>query len=458
KERYYYPASSAQKRMFIVNRVKGDDISDIGIGAVTLDGDLDKTQFEKSVKTIIDRHEILRTSFELLDEEIVQRVHKEVDFAIEYMEAAEDDVEGIVKTFIHPFNLGQAPLVRVGLVKLSEKKHILMFSLHHIISDATSMNVINEEFVRLYSDETLPPLKIQYKDFAAWQNRLAQSEKIREQENYWTGIFQGEIPQLDLPADYHRPEVQDFEGESIEFQFDAELTEKIKKLALDNGVTLFMLLLAIYYILLSRYSGREDIIVGTPNAGRLHTELQNLIGMFVNTLALRACPTGNKIFADFLREVKNSALKAFENQDYQFESLVEKLEITPDPRRQPLFDTMFALQNTTDYSKDHFHIREKNLIFTPYHFDETITQFDIMLHAFEKGYNITFKMLYRTRLFKKETMETLASHLINIAGAVVKNPGVRISAVEILSHGQRENLGGMTKKENLHQLDDDIDF
>ena len=282
----------------------------------------------------------------MIDGEPVQRVHKELDFKLSYTETKEEDIPSIIEEFIRPFDLSKAPLLRIGLAKVSEHKHIFLFDMHHIISDGISMNILIKEFISLYGGEKLPELKIQYKDFSAWQNELFKTEGIKKQEEYWLNTFSGEIPVLNMPTDYPRPAVQSFEGDSIDFNVDSELTKELNKLAAETGSTLYMVLLAAYNVLLSKYTGQEDIVVGSPIAGRQHADLDNIIGMFVNTLAMRNFPESSKTFKEFLAEVKDNALRAYENQDYQFEELVEKLNIPRDMSRNPLFDTMFVMQNT----------------------------------------------------------------------------------------------------------------
>ncbi|UCH94268.1 MAG: non-ribosomal peptide synthetase, partial [Candidatus Aminicenantes bacterium] len=447
----YYPVSSAQKRMFILNQLKAGSTSDNTPEMYTVEGDLNKEHLKLVIQLLIERQEILRTSFEEIDGNPVQRLHEEVEFEIEYFgaerkaQSAERKEEGhalyamryasTIKNFIRPFDLSQAPLLRLGLVKLSPKKHILMYDMHHIIRDGTSTVVFIDEFINLYQGVKLPGLRIQYKDFTLWQNRLLHSEDIKKQEEYWLGVFsKGEIPVLDLPTDFHRPPVQDFTGDIMEFELDNLQTAKIKELAARTNATLYMVLLSVYTILLSKYSGQEDIVVGTPIAGRPHSDLERMIGMFVNTLAMRNYPRPQKTFTQFLEEVKYNALKAYENQDYQFEELVNRLGIIPDPSRQTLFDTMFVVQNVG------FNIKNKNtgkgmkdLILRSYKFKSQVTQFDIMFHAFDRKDKILFKLLYCTKLFKKKTIEMFTRHFKEIISSLVENPAIQLKNIQ-LSH------------------------
>jgi acyl carrier protein len=509
EEMEYYPVSSAQKRMFLLNQLKNRDISDNSPGAMILEGRVDKRHIEEVFKKLIKRHEILRTSFELEDMHPVQVVHKDVEFEIEYYDMKEVEVEeerssdlegtrglaplpkesaaaisnlplaeSTIKNFIRPFDLSKAPLLRVGLIKLphtpaplrghprrgtynsqegKEPQNILLVDMHHIIIDDTSAAVFLRDFIDLYNGKELPEPRIQYKDFACWQNELLQSERVKKQEEYWVSVFSGKIPLLDLPTDFPRPLVQSFEGCFIRYTLPHDLTVQLNRMAKENNVTLYMLLLAIYTILLGRYSGQEDIVVGTPIAGRVHPDLENIMGFFVNTLAMRNFPKGEKIFIEFLEEVKSDALKAFENQDYQFDQLVDRLGIQQDAGRQKMFDTMLVVQNV-DIPLEDLLAEIKDITFKPYEFRKQATQFDILLHAFESDTRIHFRLDYCTKLFKEETMVRFMDHLQNIAREVTADPYKKISAIKIFSDDEQAELIARSSKEKLSQVEMKVDF
>jgi non-ribosomal peptide synthetase component F len=310
-----------------------------------------------------------------------------------------------------------------------------MFDMHHIISDGTSMNVLIRDFAAIYNGETLTDLRIQYKDFSEWQHEIFQGETIKQQESYWLNRFAGEVPVLNLPTDYPRPAAQSFSGEVIHFGLDPDLTGRLNQLAVQNGATLYMVLLAAYTILLAKYSGQEDIVIGSPIAGRPHADLENIIGMFVNTLAMRNHPTGEKTFQEFLAEVKAGALQAYESQDYQFEELVEKLNIRRDLSRNPLFDTMFVLQNQDVGSTE-----ISGLTITPYTYENKIAKFDLTLQAIEEKNRIYFALEYCTKLFKPETVQRMAKHIIHFIEAVVSHPTVKLSEIELISEEEKQQI------------------
>jgi len=305
--------------------------------------------------------------------------------------------------------------------------------MHHIINDDFSQEFFIKEFINIYEGVSLPPLKIRYKDFSIWQNNLVRSGAVKKQEEYWLEVFKGEIPVLNFPTDFQRPAIQTFEGESLNWRFDKIITGTINSIAKETGATLYMVLLAIYNILLSKYSGQEEIIVGTPTVGRPHTDLQHVVGMFANTVAMRNYPRGEKSFLEFIEEVKRNSVNAFENQDYQFEELIQKLGIKPDPGRQPLFETMFTtvqaanvainLENPVPDVKESF--------FKPYDFGENVTQFDIIIHASKQQETIHFYTRFSTKLFKKRTIEKLFENYEKIVRCLAVNRHIKLREIKI---------------------------
>jgi fengycin family lipopeptide synthetase D len=435
EENEYYPMSSAQKRLYILDQLEGAGTAYNMPTVMIIEGKLDRARFEESFKHLIQRHETLRTFFAIIDGQPVQKSRQEVDFNITYLESPAQNLTELVNEFIRPFDLKKGPLLRVCLVKIGEDRHMMMFDMHHIISDGTSKNLMVQEFSDLYEGKELKELRLQYKDYSVWQKALNTREVIKKQEEYWREIFKGEIPVLNMPLDYPRPVNQSFEGDFIHFEAKRELTEKLNKIAQDTGVTLYMTLLAALNVLLSKYTGQEDIVIGSPIAGRPHADLQNIIGMFANILAMRNYPEGEKTFGEFLIEVRENTLGAYENQDYQFEELVEKLDIKRDMSRNALFDVIFVLQNT-----DTIEPEIAGLKFVPYESQQRIAKLDLSLNAVEIGEEIVFDLEYCTKLFKKETIERLKRHYLNILKQVTENPGVRLKDIDILTEEERNGI------------------
>lgn len=423
-----YPVSFAQRRVVILQQLEGINNSYNIPTAMLMEGKLDREKLEKAIQKLVERHETLRTSFAIVDGEPVQIVHQDVPLEVEYRFSDEERLNETIENFIRPFDLTQSPLFRVAVITLTQEKHVLLFDMHHAISDGKSIALMSREFVHLYNEIDLPPLPIQYKDFVMWQRERFQNEELQLQEDYWIHQFAEEVPVLALPTDYPRPPVQSFEGDQVLLPLDSSLTNKIRNFAAQTESTIYMVLLAAYNILLSKYTGQEDIIVGSPVEGRTHIDVEHLIGMFVNTLALRNYPQGNKKFLDFLEEVKNNVLNALENEEYPFDRLVEKLNLQRDISRNPLFDTMFVLQNVE--------IDDKNiegLTFVPYPIKTQISKFDLTLEVEDKGGNLLLRFEYATKLFKKETIERLAQHFLNIIEFVIEQPQVSLAEIQMLS-------------------------
>ncbi|HLP57985.1 MAG TPA: condensation domain-containing protein, partial [Candidatus Deferrimicrobium sp.] len=432
EKKEYYVLSSAQKRLYFLWEMDKDGTAYNIPSIMIMEGIVDKDKLVRTIAKIILRHESLRTSIDVIEEKPVQRIHEQVEFEIEYKDLATDEhgqTRTLLINFIRPFDLLCAPLLRVGLIRLAEEKHLFLVDMHHIISDGMSSQVLVQDFSALYAGQELPEIKVRYKDYAEWQNREKVSKMILEQGEYWKKQFAGEIPVLELPADYERPAVQDFEGNSIHFEVNAG---GLNALAQETGSTLYMVLSALYAILLAKLSGREDIVIGSPVFGRRHADIEKIIGMFVNTLALRYYPAGEKRFTDFLGEVKEIALKGFENQEYQYEDLVEQVAVNRDTGRNPLFDTMLVLQNTGSQK-----IKIPGLELVPYEYEHKISKFDLTLIAAEVDEKLQFTFEYSTKLFKPETVERFIVYFKNIIQGVIENPRQKISGFEIITQEEK---------------------
>ncbi|MCK4257933.1 MAG: amino acid adenylation domain-containing protein [Halanaerobiales bacterium] len=435
-----YPLSSAQKRMFILNQMDSKSIHYNMPAGLIMEGELDYELFEKALRGCIERHETLRTSFELIDGETVQRIHKDVDFEINYQEGSIEDIDKIFADFVQPFDLAIAPLFRAEFIKLNLKKHLFLLDLHHIIADGISMGILIKDFQELYTrakiqtNAKLPELKIQYKDFTIWQNNVFNSEMMKEQKEYWLEVFSGDIPILDFPIDYQRPSIKSFAGDSIKFVIDNELLSKLKEFASAHDATLYMVFFSAYNLLLSRYTHQQNIIVGTPIAGRTHPDFLDVIGLFINTLAIRIRVEQNQSLDELLSEVKTQTLSAFDNQDYPFEKLLEEIELKWDMSRNPLFDTFFSFQDGEDLE-----LEIPNLSISPYSFKKNIAKFDFSLDGFERNGEVEFDLEYSTMLFKKETMERFAGHFINILNNCFSSKK-KLYEIEMISENEKREL------------------
>ncbi|MFD0698799.1 amino acid adenylation domain-containing protein [Paenibacillus sp. GCM10027628] len=435
ERRDYYPVSSAQKRMFVLNRLDPDGTSSNMPGAMMMEGPLDEEKLRGAFQALVARHDTLRTSFDTVDGEPVQIIRPQVDLIVDIKEANEADRAELLKHFIRPFDLSKAPLLRVEFVRLAADRHLFLFDLHHIISDGISMGLLVKEFMLLYQGDSLPELAIQYKDYSVWQQEWFESEAMKRQEAFWLETFSGDLPVLEFPTDEPRPPVQSFEGDKVIVHTGKPLHEALKRLATESGATLFMVMLAAYKVLLAKYTGQEDIVVGTPVAGRFHPELGPVIGMFVGTLALRNQAEGKLTFAEFVDGVKRNMLQVYENQDYPFETLVEKLDVRRDMSRNPLFDTMLVLQN---FELEAMEL--DGLSISPSGLDNPIAKFDLTIEAREDEAGVELCFIYRTKLFKKATVQRIADHFLNLLQAAATDPHQTLSRMDMMSEAEKQQL------------------
>ncbi|MCU0285070.1 MAG: amino acid adenylation domain-containing protein [Acidobacteria bacterium] len=441
EKREYYPLSAAQKRLFIINDIEKDSVRYNIPMVLELKGKLDHQRLENSIKTLLQRHESLRTGFRIINGMPVQVIHENIDFAVEYYnEPGPAANAGAFNTIIHdlfirPFDLSRPPLVRVGLLNAGAEKNLLLIDIHHIVCDGISSNIILSEIAALYRGQGIPGLTLQYKDYALWQQEMIASGKFKEAEKFWLENLQGEIPVLNLYTDYPRPPIQSPEGSRFTFIIDQELSQKIKTLAGANGATVYMILLTAYNALLYKYTAQEDIIVGTPTAGRPHADLQNILGMFINMLTMRNYPAGEKTFNRFLQEVKENALKVYENQGFQFEELVSLSDLRKDLSRNPLFDTVFAVQNL-----DVPEIQMPDLRMGRYDFGERTSKYDITLYAYELEQEIQFNINYCTKLFRPQTIEQMSRHFINLLNEIARFPKLKLHEIRVLAKAEQDLL------------------
>ncbi|MDQ1355141.1 MAG: hypothetical protein QG657_5451, partial [Acidobacteriota bacterium] len=445
EKKQYYELSPAQKRLFIMHQMEAP--YNMG-SAWRLKGQLDKNGVEETIRQLIHRHESPRTSFLTVENEPVQKIHDAVKFQIEYDELATDN-HGQTQTFlsmdfIRPFDLSCAPLLRARLSRTGENEYVFMVDIHHIVSDGLSLGIFMKEFMELYQGRALLPLQLQYKDYCQWLKQQRRQGILGKQEEYWQKIFESEVPLLELPYDYPRPTFQSFEGRIVFLHLDSEETEALIRFISGekSSTTLYMVLLALFNVLLAKLSGNEDIAVGTPVHGRNHMDVQPIIGMFVGTLAMRFNPVPAKSIEQFIREVKEHSLAAFENQDYPFEELVEKVVVNRDTSRNPLFDAMFAVQDSEIFPG----FEVEGLSVKPYEYDNGTAYFDLFWEVIEKSDILTFALHYCTKLFKEETIKRFFSYFERIVTAAVENPGRKIGEIEIIT--------GEEKREILYDFND----
>lgn len=454
EHRDFYPLSLAQKRLFILNQYDPMQLTYNIPVFLQINGPVQVDRLQSAMNRLVRRHETLRTAFMLHEGKPVQYIHEEEELSLQLgcRTIQESNLITEVRTFIQPFDLAQAPLLRSQLLCIGETHHVLCLDMHHMISDGVSMSVLIDDLLAFYQDETVEPLRLQYKDYACWQNEMLETGQLAEQEAFWLNEFAVPAPLLQIPTDYPRQANTEGEDEAVKAVLSPDVVESLHTLASNTGSTLYMVLLSAYSLLLSIYSGQKDIVVGTPVAGRSRADLQPLIGMFVNIIPLRSLPENQKTFIDFLVEVKETALSAFENQDYPFDELIRKLNVSRDAGRNPLFDASFALQNmdTAIPEIEGLNIKPLDLVFYR-------AKFDLTLWGEEAGEEILLALEYRTSLFKRRTVEKMLHDFIRIIDLIIEQPHRPLGQFDLRTteeiEGQRRRY---TELEALLEMDFDL--
>ncbi|HPE35589.1 MAG TPA: SDR family NAD(P)-dependent oxidoreductase, partial [Spirochaetales bacterium] len=340
-----YPVTSSQRRVLLLSHLDPSSVNYNIPVAVRIRADVDPERALAAFRTLVQSYETLRTSFVFEGGEFRQRVHSRVDIEAAYDEFPETDVDLRLAAFFKPFDLGKAPLCRALVAKLAERDYLLVIEMHHSIIDANSGGILLDAFFRIYSGSEPEPERVRYRDYAVWEAGLRANGAYAGSEAFWLDRLKGPLPSLDLPTDFPRPRRQSFEGDEVRFRLGPARVGQLKDLAAKTGATLSMVLLAAFKTLLHRYTGQEDMIVGLPASARRHADLERLMGMLVSTIPLRSVPASRKRFVDYLTELKGIAIESYENQDYPFDDLFERLVVDRELSRNPLYDVSFTFQD-----------------------------------------------------------------------------------------------------------------
>ncbi|SDG01030.1 surfactin family lipopeptide synthetase A [Fontibacillus panacisegetis] len=432
-----YPLTPSQNRLFILNRMEAESRAYNLPAVLEIRGIIDSRRLEQAFKKLIARHESLRTAFRLKDGVPVQIVLDDVSFELRIIDIENFSLMDLFRRFIRPFNLDQPPLLRAALIREADDKQYLLFDMHHIAGDGLSMIVLQNELIALYEENQLPDQKLQYKDFALWQLGVEHQRELYKQRSYWLDVMSGERAALDLPTDYARPSLKSYDGDQHTFVIPPELAARLNALASQTGATAYMVLLAIFHLFLARSSGQSDITIGTPVAGRPRAALESMIGMFVNTLAIRNRVVSSQTFKSFVESVRSTTISAFDNSDYPFEELVDELGTARDLSRNPLFDVMFVMQNMHRPVN-----RIGDVSFYPVELPTGVAKFDLLLEITldtdVDAYRCKFE--YCTKLFRAETIERFAERFIRLAEAAVAHPEGLVGELEMMSLVEKEQL------------------
>jgi amino acid adenylation domain-containing protein len=445
KEVFIFPLSFAQQRLWFLDQLTPANPFYNIFTTLSYDFPLDPAALEWSINEVVHRHETLRTTFTSVNGQPFQVIAPSLHIPLpvtdlSHLSPTEREAEAqrlASAEALQPFDLANGPLVRTQLVRLSAEDHVFLVTVHHIISDGWSMDVLFRELSVLYEayvegwKSPLPELTLQYADYAAWQHEWLSGARLEEQVSYWRNQL-AEPEVLQLPTDWTRPSVLSYRGAGHALELPSDLSASLSKLSRQEGATLFMTLLAAYMILLSRYSGQEDITVGSPIANRGRTEVEGLIGFFVNTLVLRGDLRGEPSFVELLSRVREMCFGAYAHQDLPFEKLVEELQPQRDLSRSPLFQTTIQLQNITSlqYRSDGYGFNVKR----------QTANFDLSLDLKEYLDGITAYFEYSTELFEAATIERLAQHFFILLESIVAEPTQPITRLELLPPAEREQL------------------
>ncbi|MBH8571754.1 amino acid adenylation domain-containing protein [Nostocaceae cyanobacterium CENA369] len=443
------PLSFSQQRLWFIDQLyQGSPFYNIPI-ALHIKGQLNITALQQSLDEIIKRHEVWRTNFQIVNGEPSQKITTQSTWDLpiinlEHLSGKnwEEEVKQLVaESAKKPFNLAQGLLVRATLLRLNEAEHVLLVTMHHIITDGWSCDVFLRELSTLYAafstnqPSPLTALPIQYADFAIWQRDRIQGKFLETQLNYWQQQLKGELPVLQLPTDRPRPSVTSFTGAKQYFNLSKSLTDALKQLSQQADATLFMSLLTAFNILLYYYTDQEDILIGSPIANRNRAELEGMLGLFVNTLILRNNLSGNPSFLEFLHRVREVTLDAYAHQDLPFEMLVERLQPERDLSRNPLYEVMFVLQNTPANVQE-----VSGLTLQTLEFDSGTAQLDIFLSMSEFSEGLTGCLEYNTDIFDSTTITQFINNFQTLLGNIIANPEQRLSELSLLTASEQEQL------------------
>lgn len=421
----YYNVSSSQRRMYLATQKNNMDIAyNIPI-ALRIKGNIDSSKIEESLNIIINLHESLRTTFDIIDTKVVQVIHEFKNVKLNICNSNVGNIEIILRKFVKPFSLKEGPLFRTSLIKLSDSDHILLFDIHHIISDFISMGILMKEFMDIYSENECEPLTIQYKDFAEWHNNYIKSPEVVAQKDYWLSKFKDIPNELNLPT--FSKEVINNSADKLEFSIDSNIYKKIKLISKETSTSVFMILLTSYNILLSKYSNSNDIVVGTPISGRHYPQVENLIGVFINTLPIRVRVENDNNYLQLLNHVKETCINAYNNQDVQFEDILDILRKDTNNSNLMLFNTLFVMQNG---EMPKFNIKDLQAEPVAIHNNQAI--FDLHWEVLEVDNELKISISYRNEMFHKDTIKSMGAHYLRIMKSICENRNILIKDIDIL--------------------------
>jgi amino acid adenylation domain-containing protein len=446
----YYSVTHAQKRLWVLSQLQEGSIAYNEFDAIVFMGELDSLAFEKAFLALVERHEILRTTFAFVKGELKQLVHDFTNSQFDFRQMNwinVPDKRVAIATLAQnesetPFRLDQGPLLRAKLVQLEKHEHVFLFATHHTLCDEWSRNVMIKELLTLYGNFqreepiALPPLKIHYKDYAHWYRQFEETNEFQQHRDYWLTQMSGEIPSLELPLDQPRPKLRTYKGAIRHFSISKERHKLLTQLGQQQETTLFMNLLAVVFSLLHRYTGQKDIIIGSSRAGRNHIDLEDQIGLYVHTLAIRTQFDNNENFKSLLKKVKEATLGAYEHELYPFDQLVDELNTRREMSRSALFDVMVDLHNTRNPHEQGMQLSGVKMVrFDTMH---AVSKFDLTFHFEEKDDGtIQGKVEYNTDIFNADRIERMIEHFLCMLDAVGDASNLTVNRLKFLPPAEK---------------------
>ena len=431
-----YPLSSVQRRLYFLYEFSKTSLTYNMPRVLQLSGRLDLERLQRSFEGLVSRHEVLRTYFKLDSGVPVQCIGSSSLFSIEHIHCNQEELSDKIEGFIRPFDLNTGPLFRVGVVTVSEEEHYLMMDIHHIIMDGVSQGVLINDFMSFYQGEDLPEIELHYKDYSEWEQSTSYQTLLSTQGDYWQSVYEDLPVALELPLDRSRPIHRNHLGGRKDYVLSNSLSESLERIAKAEGCTMFMLLLSSYVLLLQKLSGSEDIVVGVPVSGRTHADVEKMLGMFVNTLALRYAVDLKSSYRDYLSKVKDLTLSYFSHQEYPYEDLVDGLQLDRDPSRNPLFDVMFSYE---DFEPSELKLSGMEL--SDYDLGQVVSKFDLTLTA-RKGLEgvLGFSIEYAEDIFESSTVDRIWGYYNEILEHIVSDLDVTLGSISVLDASSRKEL------------------
>ena len=462
ENREYYDILPNQKRLWVLSQFEDGKTAYNINAAFNWEGKLNRTALQKALNELVARHESLRTNFVLVNGEVQQRINSKqlVQNNLQFIEllpteTIEEDIKDCIKNELKSsFDLGSGSLFKIRILNINSERQILIFTAHHIVFDGWSLQVLFRELTTLYNAfvnekaNPLKPLRIQYKDYAAWQLMKLEESEFAENESFWLKQFAGEIPTLNLPTDFQRPQVRTHEGKRMAFSLDSNLFENIQKLARQKEASPYMILLASLKTALYRYSGQSDIIIGTSITGREHIDLENQIGFYLNTLAIRTQFEGSDSFNELLANLKSVMLETYKYQHCPFDHLVHKLNLRRDTSRSALFDVLvnhLRVQDDNQNQESLQGIHSTSISLS----DETVSKYDLEFEFYEHDNHCKVNIVFNTSLFTEATISRLKEHYLNILMDAMNQPEKTLDNLTLISGDEIAQIDTFSKSDSI---------